>query len=770
MKRIISLFIIAVMALQCFSVLVSAANDFSASGVNSEGLLEADEDIGEIHSCVYLPKEEKVTVSGTISHEVMVTHNDYKIALFAVPDGKTLYDVVSAPKAEPLASADISIKFEFEVDAKTNSERFSRYAVVIYNSSGDIKAIDRPKHANVATAYERNEADKSAYKGVSTAQASLAAGAGAGTAIIPVYLEKLLSNASTGYLYPIQGSYIYFDKAYVGELDAMVRSMSAVGSSVYLQFLISSASQSGITTLRTPDTERYSVPDMSSEQSINLVVAFSDFLCKRYDTQKGSHISGIILGSSADTGYSGAYGSFERYAENYAHYLLVAGTVARAVSPELDVVMPFGDRNTYGAEDYAEIPYKPSELLENICDLFDKYFAGGFAFSTMIETSSVPYGISDDAIASGKFSADEYEGINADTAYKYSLYLNALSEKYETAPDSFIFTWMVPADISGSVLSCAYAYTYFKLMSEDRISAFTVSFAEAERSGEYGGYSEIADIMKYIDTADSFKITAPQLKMLGVSNWYAAVDNMYGGRFDTRRILPLSQISSMPANIIGNYAYYDFSYYISASEWFGGSFCDSLKIDYSDISGRSLQAHFLGKTNSPSEFSEIYCTYEYPENFGYTPYMSLVFNLENDSADRGALYEVSVTFGSGENSAEMTRICRAYEKVTMLFDISDFCEVSMAEYIRIGVRCLAGDEGGYKLCLASMNGYSTQYVSSELEALISEERQKIRNTLNEEEDSEDGEDNAFLIVAGIAVVIAVIGVGIFMCFKREEDE
>ncbi|MBO5415605.1 MAG: hypothetical protein J6A83_03120 [Clostridia bacterium] len=771
MKRLISFLIVAVMIFQCFSVLVSAT-DFSVFDIDEKELANSGENIGDIHNCIYLPEEEKVRVSGTVNHEVMVTHNDYKIALFAVPEGETLYDIVTAPEAEPLASADISIKFEFEVDAKTNTERFSRYAVVIYNDSGDLKLIDEPKHANVETSYTYDAEDKTAYKGVGTSLVSSATDSGVGTAIIPVYLEKLLGSSSTGYLYAIQGSYIYFDKAYVGELDASVKSLAATGSRVYLQFLISADAESGIAVLNVPDTEKYALPDMSAEQSVNLIVAFTDFICDRYETRNDSHISGIILGSSVDTGYSAELGDIESYADNYAHYMMVAGTVARAITPSIDIVIPLSDKNTYGAEDYSAVVSKPSELLENICKFFDKCFSDGFSFSSMIETSSIPYGINEETILNKKgFSPESNEEIiNADNAKLYSAYLDTLRAKYDSSPQSFIFVWSVPTNISGNVLSCAYAYSYFKLMSNERISSFVVSFAQSEKEGIYIGYSKISNIIKYIDTADSFAITAPQLDMLGASNWYAVIDDMYSGRLDIRRILELEKLDTMPENIIGNYSYYDFSYYTAVSEWFGGSLCDSLKIDYSDISGRSLQAHFLGKTQNPTDFAEIYCNYEYPENFVYTPYMSLNFSIENDDNDKGALYEIRIAFGSGKNSAEITELCRAYEQKTVLFDISDFCEVSMADYIKIGVRCLSGEESGYKLCFASMEGYSSEYISEELETLISEERLRIRNMLQVDKSDGEKEENTFLVVAVVAVVIAVIGVGIFMCFKREEEE
>lgn len=768
-KKALSLLLVMAMLMNMFALCVFAAEASTTAPYQTEYDIETSDAIGEISFCRYNAARSTVTISGTINHDIMVKYSGYKIALYRVPVGKTLEDIILAPDAKPLSSADISVKFEFTVKAETDHERFAGYAVLIYKDK-EFKIIGEPRYPGVDASYSYTLGDKSYYKGISSELISNAVDTGAGIAVIPVYFEKLLSTTTTGYIYSLQGSYIYFDKNYITELDKTIKSYCAVGTKVYLQFLISDGTNTGVHTLKTSLSE-YLIPDMSAEQTISLVSSFTDFLCDRYSNNSRGKISGIILGRAVDRAYCGDdVMSVADYSFNYARYMLAVSCVARSFIPELDMVMPLSDKSPYIVSSTAEEGYSSSKMLETMCGFFDEYFAGKFVFSTMVESSAIPYGISDEALKNKEFSDGGYGGINADHTKVFSQYLDKLEVKYDSAPQSFIFNWSVPEEISGNVLSCAYSYSYFKLLSNDRVSAFVVSFTDNERKGNYGYLDEIARIMKYIDTADGFSITAPQLKLFGASSWYAVVTDMYSGRFDTKRIIPLGALSEMPSAVIGNYMYYDFTYYTDISSWFGGNFCDSLKITYNDISGRSLEAHFTEAQRAPTEYSEIYCAYEYPENYVFTPFISLKFSIQNDNNVESELYEFKLTVGSDKNVSEIKRVCSAYEQIELMFDISKFCEVSMAEYVKISVRSLGNDGGGYSLYLSSMNGFSDKYISSELDTLISEERLKIRDMQEKDESSENNAINTVMIVAGVAIVIAVIGVGIFMCFRKEDAE
>lgn len=769
MKRFLSFVLFIAVMMSAFSVLAFASNEetsASTTAATTNNKYVADGDIGDVSSCLYDPNTKKISVSGVIDHGVMVTHDSYKIALYSVPEGQTLDEILKSEESKPLASAAISVKFDFVVDAKTNAERFSKYAVVIYNERGDVKLVEEPKYPSVRSTYTYSVGDKSNYKGVSTELTSTAMGAGAATVIVPVYLDKLLSSASTGYVYPLQGSYIYFDKDYVGELDVNVKSVTASGSSVYLQFLLPRGADFGVEVLDGASTDGYDIPDMSSEQTVNLMTAFTSFLCDRYNSNNLGKINGLILGREIDklSAVDSAL-TLDDYAENYFYYMLVIGSVARSYISDIDLVMPLSDKNDYSTKDGTAVEAGPSVMLDKVCALLDSQVVNLFPFSTLVETESVPRDIIETLVD----EEVKHDGIDVDSTEVYSSYLSTLKKKYNNAPNSFIFVWAVPEGISGNLLSCSYAYSYFKLLSNKDISSFVVSFIETEGQSQYGAFPEIAKIFKYIDTKDSFSATADQLKLLGAANWYSVIDGMYSGRLDVRRVLPLKALGFIPDNIMGSYAYYDFSYYTNLSLWFKGNDCDSLKIDYNDVSGRSLEAHFKGDLVSPSEYSEMFCSYDYPENLVFTPYVSFQFSLESEDESRDSVYEVKLVVGSDKNTAEVSRICKGYEAVDLMVDMSQFSEISMVEYIKIGVRRLSAEPVGYSLSLASIKGYSTQNTSEELELLISNERLRIRDMLQEESDTSQVVSRV-LIGAGVVAVVAVIGIGVFMCFRREEDE
>ena len=767
MKKLISLIALLAILLNCFSVLILAAD---VSPHKDASTAEYD-GIGKIDSCFYDGKKESVYINGSITHDTMVTHNGYKIAVYRVENGQTLKDAINIPGAKPVANTNISIKFQFDISAKDNSKRFARYAVVLHNEDGDIVPLGDPIYPAVLSEYSFNLGSKLGYKGISSSLTSSAIASGVSTAIIPVNFDELLSKTSSGYMYFLQGSYIYFNKEYIDTLDKKIRSLDATGCRVYLQFLIKSDSSCGVVLLESDDTAEYGVPDMSSSQSVNVIAAFSDFLCERYSSAEHGTISGIILGRYSDLLYSNSRGrTVENYAENFAKYLIVVSNIARSLIPSADIVIPFSDRNSYTVDSLSSFESKcpPSALLDGICAFIDDSFLSKLAFSTLIESDSIPFGISDDTLKTKSFSTDSYMGINADNTDIYSEYIKLLKASRRNAPDNFIFLWTVPHGISGNVLSCAYSYSYFKLMANKNISSFVVSFESSESKNDFSVFPQISHCVKYIDTTDSFDVTAPQLKLLGHNNWYSVIDKMYDGDFNLRKIINPTRIYGTPSNVIGTYVYHDFSYYTSLSSWFGGSFCNSMKIDYNKISGRSLIFHFNQDRALPSEYSEIYCSYDYPENFAFTPYMELNFSIMNDNESEHALYEVFVSFGKDKVVSELTSICRSYENVTMLFDLSEFNDLSMADYIRIGIRCLSGDNGGYSLCLSSMKGYSDKYLSDELDTLIYEERLRIRETHDTSGGGSIGTMNTIMIVAGVAIVIALIGIGVFMCFKKDD--
>lgn len=776
MKRALALLIAIFMILNISVVLASAKNISFSDGQ----ITESDDDVGDISSISYSDKDKKININGTVAHDTMVSRNEDKLEVYRIPIGADAADVISAENAEPVISADISVKFHFSIKAERAADRFSSYVVIIRGKSGEWTTIGEPLYASVDSPEIDAEQSRADYKGISTELTSNATAIGVGSAIIPVHFEELLSNSSTGYLYSLQGTHIYFDKQYINGLDIKIKSYNAIGADVYLQFMFDADGDSGVVALPTPEGAA-SVPDMRSEQNLTLISAFTEFLCDRY-----GELCGIILGERVDEAYPGAeVMSARAYSENYAQYMLTVANVARSLEPSIDIVLPLGDTDSYSSRVKSDGELTGAKLLSDISDFLDYSHIGRFFYSTMIESSSVPYGISEATLKSKEFSVSGYNGINADKADIYAAYIEVLGADYTSAPLGFIFKWTPSADTSNNVLACAYSYSYFKLMGISNIKSFVISFDPFEAVGDYRAQDEIANIMKYIDTSECFDVTAPQLKQLGVSSWYSIIKNMYSGKFDIRNIIRAETYDTLPEGILGSYVYYDFMYYTDLSLWSAGNFCDSLKIDHSKTSGRSLRAHFSPNVRTPSEYSEFFCDYDYPENYVFTPYVSIAFSIDEDEVKaagataetttapttKKSLYEVRITMGSENTSNDVVVICAAGEEQSVIFDMSEFSVYSMAEYIKFSVRSLSSADNpvGYTFSLASVIGHSTVYTAGELSGLITNERLRIRDMYDDTVESEPSEKSTWMLMMGAGLTVIVIAIGVFMCFRREDD-
>ncbi len=749
MKKALSILLIISIFCGIFTIYPSATDQGDGGEVSTN--------IGTINTCVYEKENKKIRISGNIAHDFLINHSKHQIALYSIPEGRDYLEYLSSGEAVQIAKTDIAIQFEFSVNAESNAKRFASYLVVVVDGSGEMNPIGTPKYPSVPCGYVFNPNDKSSFKGIASTLTSVSVSANPSATIIPVELNKLLSNASVGHLYSLSGSYIYFDKAYIDSLDIRVKSHTSIGSAVYLQFLLNPSQDGSVTSLGTSG-----VPDMSLQQNLELIAAFADFLCERYNDRYTGTVRGIILGNEIDLGYelSGDI-SLDKYVDNYLMYMNVVSGVARQISSKIDITIPFSNADSYSSDSYEGI-CAPSELLELICQRLDENFAESFIFSTLIQSDVIPYDLA-------KSSTTPEGVISADNSSLYSEYINKLRSQYKNAPHSYIFNWKVDPRLSYEVLSTSYAYSYFKLLPDPVISSFVASFESAELNGDYLSYPLIADIVKKIDTSESFKVTQSQLGYLKAESWYQVVSNMYSGSLSFKNIYDINKISEIPSDIIGSYSYFDFSYQTELSSWFGGSYCDKIGLDYNDLGVRTLMAHFTSDKLSPSEFSELYCAYEYHESFIYTPYIALNFSIENDAKDKNALYEVKISIGSNKNVSHTRVVCSPYEEIELLMDFTSINETSTAEYITISVRCISGNNGGYSLCFSSLNGYSKVYLSNDLSNLIAEERLRIRNLLEEEPILAQKRVDSSFVIIGISVVVAIIGVGIFMCFKREEE-
>ena len=718
-----------------------------------------------VYTCRYQADSKTVAISGTVNHDVMVTHADHTIAVYQVDPGQTLEESLRQTQSQALATTAIAVKFQFSFQAESISQRFARYAVVLLSPTGEILLTDEPQYAAVESTLSDFSGDKSGMKGIRTGMLSIGGGLNAGSAIVEVSLDRLLSQTSSGYLYHIGDSYRYFDKSYVDFLDASVRTYSASGCRVYLQFLFSELSSNEEQTASADASS-----DFYSEETMLLISSFVEFLVSRYDSYQNGRICGLIVGEAIDRIYAERYLAYDvfAYAESYAFLLTVVANSAWVYQSDLDIVLPFSDQNCYQSQENARRDEgSASALLESILRILEDRLSVEFPCSTLIESQATAQSImkpfAKDTKASKNTAA--HTTIGVENMEIYSEYLSRLSDRFAHAPNHFMLVWEVPHDCGGNVLASAYAYSFYRLLSEEKLSAFIVSFSESEKIGRTSVF-DIEKIIRYIDTEKSFAVTDNLLTYFHAERWQDILSVPALSDWSIRHFERADPFDLTSLAIKGSFSYAEFPKG-NISGWYAGAFCGEIKSDYSKDGQRILRASL--QTKNTVEHADVLHLYEYTENYAYTPYLSFDLCVFDGGNTTDRLCEVIVTLGNEQRTVVAEYIVSVNQRTCVNLDIGSYVTDGTVDYIKIGTRMLSAEPSSYTMALYDVVGYSTVYSSDELNTLIEEERARIRN---QEDPSEDGSGVGSLtwIIFGVLLAVSAVGGGLFLFFKKSEEK
>lgn len=696
----------------------------------------------------------KIHVGGMIQHDVFVTHSDYTIEVYAIPPGEDAETIVNNPDTAPVAGSAITIKFEFALDAKDILSKYSRYCVVLRSSDGEHLLCSEPKFAEVASTFSSETEDRSAYKGIATSQIAGATHAGAGRVIIPLYFDRLLSSTSNGYVYGVGGENLYFDKTYIENLDVSIRTATASGTEVYLQYILFSDYTNVL-------------PNVYDTDTLTLMESITSFLCARYESLQNGMISGIVVGKAVDTfvPYYTTMDAVTSYAEQYALCVIAVANTARRLNPEMDIVLSFSSVNAYGGTTGRWIA---AALLEGVISVLDRGFSNPFACTSMIESDTVPLIYPEGWLLRERSleAVTDNDTLHAGNLEIYARYLDELRTRHESVPQSFMFVWEVPDTLSGNALGAAYAYSYFRLIAKEQIASFIVSFTERERQGNKTGFSELSHLYTYIDTDESASVTKNLLSYFDGDSWETVCDLPYDGSYVLRTLYRTTPSFDLPAETMGSFSYFDFSTSVNLSTWFMGHSCNGIRLNYHGAGGKALQMDML-PTNG--EYAEVFCLYEYPENLIYTPYIAFRVGIESKGEGASdALYEITITSGSGRTSAVASTSVQTGGIHTIVLDLSAFSETNMSDYWRISVRPLDDRTSEYALWLYDVIGYSTEYDTDELSDLIESERLRIRNLENPTDENDDSGANLWMMI-GVVGIVLLLGIFVFILLRVKDE-
>ena len=402
-------------------------------------------------------------------------------------------------------------------------------------------------------------------------------------------------------------------------------------------------------------------------------------------------------------------------------------------------------------------------MLEAILSVLDSHLVEPFLCTTWIESSTLPLTVSEDANPRFDLSATANdETLHAANLFVYAAYLDRLSHRYESAPQSFTFVWSVERGMDHATVDALYAYSYFQLHATPRLSSFVVSFHEQEEMGDMSGFSAMSHLYTYIDTEKRDAETAHLRQSLGIDTWGEISEQIDDGNLVLRSLYESRASLALPDTVRGEFFYADFASAFHMDGWFAGYGCEAIRLAYGQSGNRALQIEMTTDADIPSE---AFWLYEYPENFVYTPYVAL--NLFLEANGTSSLYEVRVTVGEGKDRQVTSAVIHPNENSRLVMDLSPYSQAHMADYWKISVRSLDGDADSVSVWVYDIVGYSTDLDSDALREAILAERARIRN-LSGDAAQTDSADDLWTVLA-IVVLILVIGVGVFIGIRSQDN-
>ncbi len=730
------------------------------SDVTSDGKIEYL-GVGAVTlTCEYSDDAKQIEISGNVNYNILVTYGKYSLGILRIAPFQSISYAMAAEEPDIAAEMNIAAKFSISFEIKNTTERFSKYAVVLISPEGDMVLASEPKYISVASKYSFSSSDRENFKGILTSgmsNVSVSGDMGFGSAVIPVYCNRLINQAMNGYMYPHEDTHCFFDKTYIDELDGKVRTYSSTGARVYLQLLWSSDGDA-----------TYNMPDVYNSETLSEIYTYVKFLVSRYNSYVNGQIGGIILGTQIDRSrynYNGGL-SLEAYAEKYAYYLTVAANTARLENPDIDVVVPISGLNSYGSSNAAQDgDHLPSKLIENILSNLDGFFDEGIDVSIMLESDKVP-------IASGSLNVESEDGesvyipvtqdngfIGVNDLSVFNAFLTKMRAAYKSAPKNYIYCWKAPKGLSGNYLECAYVYSYYSLLANSKVSSFVLSFAETDTNIS----ESIKKTVSVIDTAEGKTECAKLLHLFGADSWESIIEAYNeNGLISRVEYSPDGNALSQP--LIGSFSYFDFSTG-DISGWYGASYSKGIASDYSEGGQRVLRQTVVKAQGSAH--SDLFCLYEYEESLVYTPALKFKMAITDGEKPTGALYEITVTVGTDARSVSKRQIIRSGESFDVWLDVEEYSKENKASYVKISTRSITGDADEYSLWVYDVSGHSGIYDSQSLEELISAERQNIRNQ-SQNDRKIISDDLIYWVVFSIILVAIVIG-GIMITVLRRDD-
>jgi hypothetical protein len=356
------------------------------------------------------------------------------------------------------------------------------------------------------------------------------------------------------------------------------------------------------------------------------------------------------------------------------------------------------------------------------------------------------------------------ELLNANNLDVYLTALRKLDAKYKSISSEFIYVWEVDEALKASELEFLYAYSYYRLLGQDGLVSFVASFENNSN------FDDVKNVIKDIDNENARNVATDILRKIGLASWNEVLDDGFIIDNVISHNSFLGELADITiVNFKGEYTYLDFIDESCLDGWESGRFCESLRTELNYQSGSNvLIADFTQDTDNKGGRYEIYYSYDTPESFAHTPYISFPLVLDNPS-DENAIYAVSILMFGDEDYFELSTTVYANELTEVSFNVGEFGKTNKVNAFKISIKEITGGNEDFSLLLENVKGYSIEHSTEEIEKLILEDR--IKNTNTNESDSNDSSVKIeYGVILGVAFAVISIGIGLFMSLRKETSE
>lgn len=756
---------------------------------------------GSISSCVYDMKTGRVRIKGALSTSAVRDHANCTIAIFALDAGEEVGDIEKGRLIPAISGISMTTLISVDITPESSElfrARCARYVLALETKGGIYIRVSEPAVPSAKT----GRLDVG-FKGIDSSRLASVLRAEAGTVIIEVNTDRVISGGSGGYLYTVFGKTVRISKEYLSEIDTRVKILTGAGTDVLIRLV------------RRGKSKPYAVNAVTDTDGSFEAYVCASFIASRYSGGEYGKIRGFIAGKRVNdivtVNDAGGLGD-AAYLKAYYEYLRSVAAAIDDTGSGIPLILPVSSDWTvnangicakdfltavaeqaslYGSPEIVvmiESGYNPCGMNNDITERIDGVSDVGSAEDSLPddagdadepssgEKADMPAkeveagGAPEADTESVPKPADKNSGyISSENLSVATAFLISLARRYGHISESLIYLWEPDRETTGNALSASYVYNYYRLYSQkENVASFIVSFSEKENAGEKYAANELIHRIRYINVrgADEYVRADEVLKYFGLFDWREVISDEDRQRLASDVIGGGDFLRTVPSGIKGTYIYFDFRSTVGLNGWYAGTGCDSVALDRDEY-GRALVAGLNGEGESLGEYCFAAYGYKYEESFRYTDYIAVEFSV-GDRGSEGKEYEILLKLGGkGFTNEYRGGGFVAGKKYTVYVDVSSMTSDNIVQYLRIGAKGIEGMEHDYSLNVYSMKALSTKYSNAELGGKIAEERERIMN-----DDADSGTDPraVVLTIAVLALTAAVIVLTTVQGRRRKANE